>query len=77
MGRRTIEREALGPNAALGPAPKQKIYHFAAKIRADGAVSALCFRNPRPIRLDHALWTNREEAVTRKTCRQMIEARRG
>lgn len=42
--------------------------HYAAKMRNDGAVSALCFAKPRAIDLKRATWTNRKVAVTCKKC---------
>ena len=48
--------------------PRAKIVHRASRIRSDGAVSALCFARPRPINLNVASWTNRDEAVTCKKC---------
>lgn len=52
---------------------KPKVIHRARKIREDGAVSAACFATPRPINLQVATWTIRDDAVT---CRKCIEARR-
>ena len=46
----------------------EKIYHRAGKIRPDGAVSARCFKRPRPIDLSKASWTFRPEAVTCPKC---------
>lgn len=46
----------------------QRLYHFAAKIRDDGAVSPLCAKTPRAIDLTQALWTIRREAVTCPKC---------
>jgi hypothetical protein len=44
-------------------------YHMAGLIRrTDGAVSALCFKRPRPINLEEALWTTDWSAVTCKNC---------
>jgi hypothetical protein len=51
----------------------EKVYHYGAFIREDGAVSAACFDPPRPIDLSKELWTNRLKAVT---CKKCIEARR-
>lgn len=45
-----------------------KVYHKAAKIAANGNVSALCSDPPRKINLKRALWTLRWEAVTCKKC---------
>ncbi|RKY06325.1 MAG: hypothetical protein DRP56_07625 [Planctomycetota bacterium] len=55
-------------------------YHFAAKIRNDGAVSALCFKVPRAINLKVALWTTDKSAVTCKKCLALLkkaEVKRG
>ena len=49
-----------------------KIYHRAAGIRADGAVTALCYSKPRKINLAIALWTNRDEAVTCPKCKALL-----
>jgi hypothetical protein len=53
-----------------------KIYHRAAKVRANGDVSALCFKRPRRIDLAKASWTNRDEAVTCPRCLAAIRAQR-
>lgn len=45
-----------------------KPIHFAAKIRPDGAVSALCSKTPRAINLNVSSWTLRREAVTCRKC---------
>jgi hypothetical protein len=45
-----------------------RVYHFARKIRADGAVSPWCAKSPRAINLAKASWTNRIEAVTCEKC---------
>lgn len=60
--------------AVPGPPARQRVYHFAAKVRADGAMSALCYRRPRPIDLRLALWTIRREAVTCPKCKALLEA---
>jgi hypothetical protein len=56
-----------------------KPIHLAAKIRADGRVSAACFTKPRAICLGLASWTLRPEAVTCKKClaREKREGARG
>ncbi len=46
-----------------------KIVHRASLIRADGGVSALCYRRPRAIRLGVASWTLIDSAVTCPKCR--------
>lgn len=55
--------------------PRQRIYHRAKGARADGAVSALCFKVPRAINLRAAFWTLRDEAVTCPKCLEIINAR--
>lgn len=60
-----------------GPATRQRVYHFTAKVRCDGAMSALCYRRPRPINLRLALWTIREEAVTCPKCKALLETTPG
>lgn len=50
----------------------EKPYHFASKIRADGAVSALCYAQPRKIDLRRALWTIRRDAVTCFRCLALL-----
>lgn len=52
-----------------------KIYHLAGKCRADGAMSARCFKRPRPIDLRVASWTFLPEQVTCDACRFIIAAR--
>ena len=52
-----------------------KVYHYAAKIRDDGAVSALCYRPPRKLNLATASWTNRPQAVTCVKCLALLAAR--
>jgi hypothetical protein len=51
-----------------------KIIHRGVSIRADGAVSALCFVKQRKIDLSRASWTNRDHAVTCPICKKMLEA---
>jgi hypothetical protein len=57
------------------PYHDEKIYHFAAKINANGDVSALCYKVPRAINLKITLWTNRPEAVTCQKCKRALAAR--
>jgi hypothetical protein len=52
---------------------RQKVVHRAKQIRGDGAVSALCFRGPRPIDLSRASWTTRDAAVTCKNCLRALK----
>ena len=47
---------------------RPKLCHFAAKIRADGAVSPLCAKKPRALDLTQSTWTLRREAVTCPRC---------
>lgn len=54
------------------PYHDRKVYHMAAKIRPDGAVSALCYKRPRAINLRVATWTIRPEAVTCPKCRAVL-----
>ena len=54
------------------PYHDQKTYHMADVVRKDGAVSALCFKKPRAINLDVALWTIRPEAVTCAKCLRLL-----
>ena len=56
--------------------PKKRLVHRGDKIRADGAVSAMCFSTPRAIDLGRASWTNRDEAVTCKKCLLLIAAKK-
>ena len=56
----------------IGPAPREKVYHYAAHFRDDGAVSALCFEKPKAINLKVACWTIREDAVTCQKCRDKL-----
>jgi len=53
------------------PYPVKPI-HRAKHIRADGAVSALCFAAPRKINLRQATWTLRDDAVTCPKCREAM-----
>lgn len=50
------------------PYHDHKIFHFAALIRRDGAVSPLCAPKPRAINLKVATWTISEDAVTCSKC---------
>jgi hypothetical protein len=52
-----------------------KVYHFADKIRDDGAVSPLCARRPRALDLVRETWTMRPEAVTCARCQELLEAK--
>ncbi len=50
------------------PYRDNKKYHKAALFGPGGRVSALCFRSPRAINLNLALWTICDEAVTCPKC---------
>lgn len=52
----------------------ERTYHYASKIRPDGAVSALCYSKPRAIDLSRASWTNRRSDVTCKKCKALLQA---
>jgi hypothetical protein len=52
-----------------------KIIHRGISVRADGAVSALCFVRNRKIDLSRSSWTIRDKAVTCPFCKKMLEAR--
>lgn len=54
-----------------GPAPRRRLVHMAAQIRDDGAVSALCYSEPKRIPYT-ATWTNRPEAVTCQKCKRLL-----
>lgn len=56
---RTVRRSAITARRRL---------HFAKFVRADGAVSALCFTKPRAIDLRRASWTLRRHATTCPAC---------
>jgi hypothetical protein len=57
------------------PYRDRKKYHRAALWGPGGRVSALCFKRPRAINLEHALWTICDEAVTCKACRREMKRR--
>ena len=46
--------------------------HFAEFVRADGAMSALCFKTPRKIDLTKAYWTLIEDQVDCKKCLKIL-----
>jgi hypothetical protein len=69
---RWVHSAACRASCREGPAPKPKRYHYAAKIRSDGQVSALCFDPPHAIDLRRASWTNRREAVTCPRCLDLL-----
>ncbi len=52
--------------------PNVRIYHLANKMRADGAVSAICFKTPRAIDLTRATWTTDRKAVTCPKCMGIV-----
>lgn len=49
--------------------PRKKLVHLAAKVDAEGRVSAACYARPRAINQQRAGWTNRAEAITCLHCR--------
>lgn len=57
------------------PHHDRKVYHMADKTDGRGAVSALCYKRPRPINLKIALWTLRADAVTCRACLARIRER--
>ena len=57
--------------------PKPRVRHKADKIREDGAVSALCFSQPRAIDMKRATWTTSDDAVTCEKCTAILRARGG
>jgi hypothetical protein len=52
-----------------------KPYHRA-HLMSERGVSALCFGRPRVIDLSKACWTIRDEAVTCKKCKRVMERER-
>lgn len=52
------------------------VTHLATLIRADGDVSALCFKKPQAINLKRSRWTLAEAQVTCRACLDAIEARK-
>lgn len=53
-----------------------KTVHLAGKVRADGAISAACYRTPRAIDPGVSAWTLRPEAVTCPKCRRVLDGKR-
>lgn len=53
--------------------PHVRIYHLASKMRADGAVSAMCFKTPRAIDMSRATWTTDRKAVTCPKCIAIVQ----
>lgn len=53
-----------------------KTVHMAGKVRGDGAISAACYRTPKPINLAISTWTIRPEAVTCPKCRRVLDGKR-
>ncbi len=51
-------------------APK-RVVHRAGQIRSDGAVSARCFKRPRPIDMKRASWTTTAAGVTCPRCKAL------
>ena len=60
---------------SVDPYRDHKKYHMVDKVRADGSASALCFKSPRPINLNVALWTTQEDAVTCTRCLAKLRER--
>lgn len=58
----------------LGPAPREKPIHFAAKVNENGDVSALCYERPHKISLAKASWTLRPDAITCARCKAIYNA---
>jgi hypothetical protein len=58
--------------------PQQRmLYHRAGLINEAGAVSAICYKKPRPIRLNgRESWTLRDSATTCPKCLAIIAARK-
>jgi hypothetical protein len=56
--------------------PWDKIVHRAKHIRPDGAVSALCFTQPRKIDLKRSTWTLDDQRVNCPRCREIIDGAR-
>lgn len=61
------------PDSLIGESPKPKIVHRAKYIAPNGDVSALYFNKPHAIDLAKATWTNRDDAVTCKKCKERRE----
>ena len=55
------------------PYNDNKKYHMFGLMNDSGGVSALCFKRPKPIDLNKALWTIDRKAVTCKKCLAMIK----
>ena len=54
------------------PFYEQMVYHIAKHIRADGAVSALCYKTPRPINLKRGQsWVLEAKRATCPKCRKI------
>lgn len=51
---------------------RKKLYHYAGKVREDGAISALCYTTPHPINLKRSSWTLSEDYVTCPRCRKTL-----
>ncbi len=57
----------------MRPNRDTRICHLARSIRADGAVSAMCFTRPRAIDMTRATWTINRKAVTCSKCAEIIK----
>ena len=55
---------------------REKIYHRGSKVDQRGRVSALCFKTPRAINMERALWTLADAFVTCPKCAAIIARRR-
>ena len=49
-----------------------KIYHKAKHMKANGDVSALCFKSPRKINLKKSGWVLIDENVTCPKCKKLL-----
>lgn len=69
------ENRAVTFKSPDDPYGDRKKYHMADKFGPGGAVSALCFKRPRAIRLSDATWTLQPEAVTCVKCKRILSRR--
>ena len=62
-------------NRTDDPFYEQTVYHIAKHIRADGAVSALCYKRPRAINLQRGQsWVLEAERATCPKCRKLARS---